>query len=78
MFMKMADLVPRDKFESACRELDTALRREQQAQQLLGEQSHQLNELNSQLEKYTSQSSWKQHNLNEAVQVGEIFILISH
>ena len=35
-------MAPLDKFESLCSELDSALKREQQAQQLLNEQSQQL------------------------------------
>ncbi len=61
--------VPRDKLESVCRELDHALRREQRAQQLLREQSQQLNDLGLKVDLHTTQTLEKEATLTDAVQV---------
>jgi len=58
-----------DKFESVCLELNNALRREQQAQQLLIEQGRQLEELTLRLDLYTTEGMEKEHTLSEAVYV---------
>ena len=60
---------PRDKLESVCRELDHALRREQRAQQLLREQSQQLNDLGLKVDLHTTQTLEKEATLTDAVQV---------
>ena len=58
-----------DKFESVCEELNNALRREQQAQHLLVEQSRQLEELTLRLDVYTTEGMEKEQTLSEAVHV---------
>ncbi|XP_039614138.1 coiled-coil domain-containing protein 171-like [Polypterus senegalus] len=62
-----ASAIPRDKFENICTELDNALQREQQAQQLLREQAEQLDELGQRLEQHTGEEAEKDHTLSEAV-----------
>lgn len=58
-----------EKFESVCHELNNALRREQQAQQLLIEQGRQLEEVSMRLDLYTSEGMEKEQTLTEAVHV---------
>ena len=58
-----------DKFESVCQELNSALQREQQAQQLLVEQSRQLEEITLRLDLYTTEGMEKEQTLSEAVHV---------
>lgn len=58
-----------DKFESVCHELNNALRREQQAQQLLIEQGRQLEEVTMRLDLYTTEGMEKEQTLTEAVHV---------
>lgn len=58
-----------DKFESVCHELNNALHREQQAQQLLVEQSRQLEEITLRLDLYTTEGMEKEQTLSEAVHV---------
>ncbi|XP_060080102.1 coiled-coil domain-containing protein 171-like [Ylistrum balloti] len=60
--------VAMDKFESVCLELNNALRREQQAQQLLLEQGRQLEELTLRLDLYTTEGMEKEQILTSAVQ----------
>ena len=62
-------MVPREKLDQAYLELDHALRREQRAQQLLKEQSEQLNELGSKVDFHTSAEMQKDATLTDAVQV---------
>ncbi|XP_063432765.1 coiled-coil domain-containing protein 171-like isoform X2 [Mytilus trossulus] len=59
--------VSMDKFESVCHELNNALRREQQAQQLLIEQGRQLEEVTMRLDLYTTEGMEKEQTLTEAV-----------
>ncbi|XP_062577737.1 coiled-coil domain-containing protein 171-like isoform X2 [Saccostrea cucullata] len=61
------DVVSIDKFESVCQELNNALQREQQAQQLLVEQSRQLEEITMRLDLYTTEGMEKEQTLSEAV-----------
>lgn len=56
-----------EKFESVCHELNNALRREQQAQQLLIEQGRQLEEITMRLDLYTTEGMEKEQTLTEAV-----------
>ncbi|XP_052797056.1 coiled-coil domain-containing protein 171-like isoform X2 [Mya arenaria] len=60
--------VPMEKFESVCVELNNALKREEQAQQLLQEQSRQMEELSSRLDIFSSEGMEKEHTLSEAIQ----------
>lgn len=62
-------MIPLEKFNSVCQELDSALKREQQAQGLLNEQSQQLQGLSRQLDVYASDGAEKDHTLSQAVQV---------
>ncbi|XP_038966588.1 coiled-coil domain-containing protein 171 isoform X4 [Rattus norvegicus] len=64
---KHSKLITHEKFESACEELNNALLREQQAQLLLNEQAHQLQELNYRLELHSSEEADKNQTLGEAV-----------
>ncbi|XP_048827102.1 coiled-coil domain-containing protein 171-like [Brienomyrus brachyistius] len=60
--------VPRRGFESVCHELQEALLRERQAQELLLEQAEQLRKLGLQLEVHCGEDAEKEHTLTEAVQ----------
>ncbi|XP_072553919.1 coiled-coil domain-containing protein 171 isoform X2 [Paramormyrops kingsleyae] len=60
--------VPRRRFERVCHELQEALLREQQAQELLLEQAEQLRKLGLQLELCCGEDAEKKHTLAEAVQ----------
>lgn len=62
--------VPRRRFERVRRELQEALLREQQAQELLLEQAEQLRKLGLQLELCCGEDAEKKHTLAEAGQVG--------
>ena len=66
---QLENMVPREKLDQAYLELDHALRREQRAQQLLKEQSEQLNELGSKVDFHTSAEMQKDATLTDAVQV---------
>ena len=59
----------RSRFEEVCAELSSALDREQQAQQLLNEQSQQLHELGLRLDAQLSQGGHNERGLAEALQV---------
>ncbi|XP_075450878.1 coiled-coil domain-containing protein 171 isoform X3 [Ascaphus truei] len=65
--LKHSKMVPYEKFESACEELNNALLREQQAQLLLNEQSQQLLELNFRIEVHSTEEAEKDQTLSEAV-----------
>ncbi|KAL3866903.1 hypothetical protein ACJMK2_044153, partial [Sinanodonta woodiana] len=60
--------VPMEKFESVCRELNNALHREEQAQQLMQEQSKQLEELTLRMDIFTTEGLDKEHTLTNAIQ----------
>ena len=61
--------VPLEKFENVCIELNNALRREEQAQNLLHEQSKQLEELSLRMDIYSTEGVEKEQTLSEAIQV---------
>ncbi|XP_027718837.1 coiled-coil domain-containing protein 171 isoform X4 [Vombatus ursinus] len=63
---KQSKLITRERFESACEELNNAFLREQQAQRLLNEQAQQLQELNYRLELCSSEEAGKNQTLGEA------------
>ncbi|CAH1255618.1 CCDC171 [Branchiostoma lanceolatum] len=58
-----SQLVPKDRFDSVCQELSSALQREQQAQQLLNEQSSQMHQLGNRLD----EGAEREKTLSEAV-----------
>ncbi|XP_076465696.1 coiled-coil domain-containing protein 171-like isoform X2 [Babylonia areolata] len=60
-------LVTMDKFERVCEELNEALQREQTAQQILQEQSRQLQELTARLDLSDTQGVQNQQTLSEAM-----------
>ncbi|XP_072051305.1 coiled-coil domain-containing protein 171-like [Amphiura filiformis] len=60
-------LIQRNKFESVCQELSNALQREHQAQQLLNEQSTQLEELSMRLNMHTAEEMERNSTISEAV-----------
>uniref|UniRef100_A0A4W3I5V2 Coiled-coil domain containing 171 n=1 Tax=Callorhinchus milii TaxID=7868 RepID=A0A4W3I5V2_CALMI len=60
-------MVPFERFGSICEELNNALHREQQAQMLLNEQAHQMQELGLQLELHSSEEAEKDQTLSEAI-----------
>ncbi|XP_060566572.1 coiled-coil domain-containing protein 171-like [Ruditapes philippinarum] len=60
--------VPIEKFESVCIELNNALRREEQAQNLLQEQGRQLEELSARMDIFSSEGMEKEQTLSEAIQ----------
>ncbi|XP_060125229.1 coiled-coil domain-containing protein 171 isoform X2 [Zootoca vivipara] len=64
---KQSKLITRERFESACEELNNALLREQQAQLLLNEQAQQLQELQYKLEVHSCEEADKNQTLSEAV-----------
>jgi len=61
--------VPLEKFENVCVELNSALRREEQAQQLLQEQGRQLEELSTRMDVFSTEGMEKEQTLSEAIQV---------
>ncbi|XP_041123319.1 coiled-coil domain-containing protein 171-like [Polyodon spathula] len=64
---KQAAMVPLERFENVCQELNNALLREQQAQMLLHEQAQQLQELGLRLEQHSGEEAEKDQTLTEAV-----------
>ncbi|XP_071794777.1 coiled-coil domain-containing protein 171-like isoform X1 [Asterias amurensis] len=60
-------MIKKEKFDSICQELSKALSREQQAQELLNEQSSQLEELGMRLNLYTTEEIEKDATITEAV-----------
>ena len=62
-------MIKKEKFDSICQELSKALSREQQAQELLNEQSSQLEELGMRLNLYTTEEIEKDATITEAVKV---------
>ncbi|XP_009981205.1 PREDICTED: coiled-coil domain-containing protein 171, partial [Tauraco erythrolophus] len=65
--LKQSKLITHERFESACEELNSALRWEHQAQVLLNEQAQQLQELNNKLELHSSEEADKNEVLSETV-----------
>ena len=65
----MLGMVSAGRFESVCEELNNALRREQQAQSLLNEQTQQMQEMGARLELHATQGEEKDATLGEAVKV---------
>ncbi|KAL5005297.1 hypothetical protein ScPMuIL_018753 [Solemya velum] len=65
--IKNHQFVPGNKFDSVCQELNNALQREQQAQELLNEQGRQLEEITMKLAYYSNQEMEKDHTLTETV-----------
>eukprot|EP00062_Callorhinchus_milii_P008145 gi/632950535/ref/XP_007890776.1/ PREDICTED: coiled-coil domain-containing protein 171 isoform X1 [Callorhinchus milii] len=65
--MRTQKMVPFERFGSICEELNNALHREQQAQMLLNEQAHQMQELGLQLELHSSEEAEKDQTLSEAI-----------
>ena len=63
----MLSMVPMARFENVCEELNNALRREQQAQALLNEQTTQMQEMGERLELHANQGEEKDVTLAEAV-----------
>ena len=62
-------MVPRERFDGLCRELEETLKREQQAQDLLNTQTRQLEEIEQQLNAQLTEENKNQHTMGEAVQV---------
>ena len=54
MFVQVENTVERGRFDEMCKELNRALQREQEAQQLLNEQSQQIRELGLRLDLHVS------------------------
>ena len=72
-------MVPVTRFENVCEELNNALKREQQAQALLHEQTAQMQEMGERLELHANQGEEKDVTLAEAVKVLVRFnFLITH
>ena len=65
----MLSMVPMTRFENVCEELNNALKREQQAQTLLHEQTAQMQEMGERLELNANQGEEKDVTLAEAVKV---------
>lgn len=65
-------MVPVGRFENVCEELNNALKREQQAQALLNEQTAQMQEIGERLELHANQGEEKDVTLAEAVKVQEL------
>lgn len=65
----MLSMVPVARFENVCEELNNALKREQQAQALLNEQTAQMQEMGERLELHANQGEEKDVTLAEAVKV---------
>ena len=75
----MLSMVPVTRFENVCEELNNALKREQQAQALLHEQTAQMQEMGERLELHANQGEEKDVTLAEAVKVLVRFnFLITH
>ncbi len=66
---QVEQMVPRERFDGVCHELEGALMREQQAQNLLNEQGQQLEQMGGQLHLQLSEDNKNQHTLGEAVHV---------
>ena len=69
VILQSQNMVMKEKFDSICQELSKALSREQQAQELLNEQSSQLEELGMRLNIYTTDELEKDATITEAVKV---------
>ena len=68
-YFKGNKYIPLEKFENVCIELNNALHREEQAQNLLHEQSKQLEELSLRMELFSTEGFEKEQTLSEAIQV---------
>lgn len=66
---QMLSMIPIARFENVCEELNNALKREQQAQGLLNEQTAQMQEMGERLELHANQGEEKDVTLAEAVKV---------
>lgn len=65
----MLSMVSMARFDNVCEELNNALKREQQAQALLHEQTAQMQEMGERLELHANQGEEKDVTLAEAVKV---------
>ena len=63
-------MVPREQFDSVCRELEQALSRERRAQDLLREQGRQVTVLSERHDKQALTGNQQSHELADALQVG--------
>ena len=70
-------MVSREKFEGACEELNLALRREEQAQELLNEQTKQIHLLSDKLDEQATAGAEKDKTLSTAAGVRLIIIFSS-
>ncbi|KAK3744102.1 hypothetical protein QZH41_016791, partial [Actinostola sp. cb2023] len=64
---QMLSMVPVVRFEGVCDELNNALKREQQAQALLNEQTTQMQEIGARLEMHSTQGEEKDATLEQAI-----------
>lgn len=65
----MLTMIPVSRFENVCEELNNALKREQQAQALLNEQTAQMQEMGARLDLHNAQGEEKDATLDEAIKV---------
>ena len=65
----MLSMIPVARFENVCEELNHALKREQQAQALLNEQTTQMQEMGARLDLHSTQGEERDATLGEAVKV---------
>ena len=63
----MLTMIPVSRFEHVCEELNNALKREQQAQALLNEQTTQMQEMGARLNLHSTQGEEKDATLGEAI-----------
>ena len=63
----MLTMIPVSRFEHVCEELNNALKREQQAQALLNEQTTQMQEMGARLDLHSTQGEEKDATLGEAI-----------
>ena len=66
-------MVPLERFESVCHELDSALSRERQAQDMLTKQAHQLKTITQAMNRQAADGTEKEETLTELVQVCRIY-----
>jgi len=67
--LQVEKMVTREKYDTVCQELQSAMLREQRAQELLHEQSEQLKQIGGRLDSQMYHGTEKEKTINDAVQV---------
>ena len=74
---QIEESVARERFDHVCEELNKALRREQEVQELLNEQSQQIQQLGLTLDIQRTEDNEKEYTLSQAVKVMRLILTLN-